>query len=435
MRGRMPLFINQRGLRNASWFSLIEKTMTRSISFPPIAVACLATVLSILPSFAQGPTEEDPALVPILVWQLGRGDTAAAEQLMGANLAKIKPHLEDVLDYIDRQFDIVGRFGAVSIRFGPGYGELEEYDRKHEPVFELYRRLSGDELLYKQFEARKLRVDGAHLTNTAENVCGENLDWDQAKGLYETAIERLNAAFALAREQNDIRMMASAKTNIGSTLIRLGKPKEAFEAYQEGLRYAEQMPFDLYKGLFRLNLANAYVWVGDADRALPFSREALTIFRRIQRGTWEANALMTMGNAYLRQGRFADAWETLQLTIEVARKSGEQRVYGRALLNLGMAGLQLKKPDAMALVEESLDIYKKDTEVYPLIEREMILQQGLRMLSQLAQQSGDQALAEQRMKEYYEIVGSDPDRFNKLRESPCFEIYQARPTSQYQSAK
>ena len=401
-----------------------------------LSVTLLSSLaLAPTPASAQAPSDEDPALVPILVWQLERGDAAAAEQLLRDNLSRIKPHLEAVLRDIDRQFDIIGRFGAVSIRFGPGYTELEEFDRKHEPLFDLYRRLSGDEALYKQFEARKLRVDGAHLTNTAENLCGEDLDWEQAEGLYQTAVERLNAAFALAQEQNDLRMMASAKTNIGSTLIRLGKPQEAFEAYQEGLRYAEQMPFDLYKGLFRLNLANAYVWVGDSERALAYSREALAIFRRIQRGTWEANALMTMGNAYLRQQRFADAWETLHLTLNVARQSGEQRVYGRALLNLGMAGLQLKKPEASALVEEALAIYRKDTEVYPSIEREAILQDGLRMLSQMARQAGDEALAEERMKQFFEMMGSDPDRYNAIRQSPCFEIYRARPASQYQTAR
>jgi len=407
--------------------------LLRKLRFTAAAGCFLA--LASLPAPAQAPSEEDPALVPILVWQLERGDTAAAEQLLRENLARIKPHLEAVLRDIDRQFDIIGRFGAVSIRFGPGYAALEESNRKHEPLFELYRRLSGDDVLYKQFEARKLRVDGAHLTNTAENLCGEDLDWEHAEGLYQTAVERLNAAFALAREQNDLRMMASAKTNIGSTLIRLGKPKEAFEAYQEGLRYAEQMPGDLYKGLFRLNLANAYVWVGDSERALPYSREALAVFRRIQRGTWEANALMTMGNAYLRQQRFADAWETLNLTLEVARQSGEHRVYGRALLNLGMAGLQLKKPEASALVEEALAIYQKDTEVYPSIEREAILQDGMRLLSQIARQSGDEALAEERMKQFYETLGSDPDRYNAIRQSPCFEIYRARPASQYQTSR
>jgi tetratricopeptide (TPR) repeat protein len=409
---------------------------TRSRTFPPLlAAAWFAVAFACIPSFAQAPTDEDPALVPILVWQLERGDTQAAEQLLRDNLTRIKPHLEAVLRDIDRQFDIIGRFGAVSIRFGPGYTALEESNRKHEPLFELYLRLSGDQLLFKQFEARKLRIEGAHLTNTAENLCGEDLDWEHAEGLYQTAIERLNAAFALAREQNDFRMMASAKTNIGSTLIRLGKPQEAFDAYQEGLRYAEQLPFDLYKGLFRLNLANAYVWVGDAERALAYSREALAIFRRIQRGTWEANALMTMGNAYLRQQRFADAWETLNLTLEAARQSGEQRVYGRALLNLGMVGLQLKRPEASALVEEALAIYQKDREVYPAIEREAILQDGLRMLSQLARQAGDEALAEERMKQFFETLGSDPDRYNAIRQSPCFEIYRARPASQYQTAR
>ena len=405
-----------------------------------IETIALAAVLSwgglaTVPAAAQAPGEEDPALVRILVWQLERGDTAAAERLLRENLTRIKPRLEAVIQEIDREFDILGRFGAVSIRFGPGYTALEESNRRQEPLFALYRRLSGEEALYQQFEARKLRIEGAHLTNQAENLCGENLDWEQAREFYETALERLDAAFAIAREQRDLRMMASAKTNIGSTLIRLGKPKEALQAYEEGLRYAEQMPGDLYKGLFRLNLANAYVWIGDAERALPYAREALAIFRRIRRGTWEANALMTMGNAYLRQQRFADAWETLTLSLQVAKQSGEYRVYGRSLLNLGMAGLQLKRPEATALVEEALEFYRQDDEVYPAIEREAVLQDGLRLLSQIARQAGNEALAEEHMKQFYEFLESDPDRYGAIRQSPCFEIYQARPASQYQSTR
>ncbi|MGH9782950.1 MAG: tetratricopeptide repeat protein [Terriglobia bacterium] len=412
----------------------------RSLRTLPWQIEIVAIVLAWLglagvPAVAQAPGEEDPALVRILVWQLERGDTAAAERLLQENLTRIKPRLEAVIQEIDREFDIIGRFGAVSIRFGPGYTALEESNRRHEPLFALYRRLGGDTALYQQFEARKLRIEGAHLTNEAEILCGENLDWERAKELYETALMRLDAAFAIAREQRDLRMMASAKTNIGSTLIRLGKPKEAFQAYEEGLRYSEQMPGDLYKGLFRLNLANAYVWVGDPDRALPHVREALVIFRRIRRGTWEANALMTMGNAYLRQQRFADAWETLTLSLQVAKQSGEYRVYGRSLLNLGMAGLQLKKQEATALVEEAIELYRKDDEVYPSIEREAVLQDGLRLLSQIARQAGNEALAEERMKQYYEFLGSNPDRYGEIRQSPCFEIYQARPSSQYQTAQ
>lgn len=411
------------------------RTLPSQIEIIALAVVLSWFGLACVPAAAQAPGEEDPALVRILVWQLERGDTAGAERLLRENLAQIKPRLEAVLRDIDREFDIVGRFGAVSIRFGPGYTALEESNRRHEPLFALYRRLSGDEALYQQFQARKLRIEGAHLTNEAENLCGENLDWEQAKELYETALMRLDGAFVIAREQRDLRMMASAKTNIGSTMIRLGKPKEAFQAYEEGLRYSEQIPGDLYKGLFRLNLANAYVWIGDAERSLPYAREALAIFRRIRRGTWEANALMTIGNAYLRQQRFADAWETLTLSLQVAKQSGEYRVYGRSLLNLGMAGLQLKKQEATSLVEEALEFYRQDDEVYPSIEREAVLQDGLRLLSQIARQAGNEAQAEEHMKQFYEFLGSDPDRYGAIRQSPCFEIYQARPASQYQSAQ
>jgi len=375
-------------------------------------------------------SEDDPALVPILVWQLERGDTAAAEQLLKANLARIKDRLETVVREIDQEFDIIGRFGAVSIRFGPGYDELEKKNRRYEKLFTLYRRLGGDENLSKRFEARKLRVEGAHYTNQGENVCGEQMDWDGAQKLYLLALERLEAAFALAKEVNDIRLMASTKNNIGSTLIRLGRSPEALQAYQEGLRYAEQAPGDMYTGLVNLNLGNTYVWLGQPDESLQHSQPALTIFKKIGRGTWEANALMVIGNAYLRQQKFANAWETLQLALAVAQQNGEYRVYGRSLLNLGMAGLRLRKSEATTFLEKALQWYKDDTEVYPAIEREVVLQDGLRLLSQVAEQAGNTEMAQKYMRELAEALGPDPERYAALRQSPCFEIYQARPMPQ-----
>jgi tetratricopeptide (TPR) repeat protein len=372
-------------------------------------------------------SEDDPALVRILEWQLERGETANAEELLRANLIAIKPRLETVLTDIDREFDILGRFGAVSIRFGPGYGDLEAGNRRHEKLFELYRRLGGDENLYKRFMARKLRVEGAHYTNQGENVCGEQWDWTEAQRLYQLALERLQAGFNLAREMNDLRLMASSKLNIGSALIRLGKTQEGIAAYNEGMRYAQQMPGDLYKGLLNLNLGNTYVWTGEPDKSLAYSQGALAIFRRLGRGTWEANALMNLGNAYLRQQNFASAWETLNLALEVARKNGEYRVYGRALLNLGMAGVQLKKADAISMLEEALEWYRNDTEIYPSIEREAVMQDGLRLLSQVARQTGNAAAAEKYNARFIELINQDPDRYGKLRASPCFAIYQARP--------
>ncbi len=300
----------------------------------------------------------------------------------------MKDRLQDVIKDIDREFDIVGRFGAVSIKFGPGYGELEARNRAYDKLFELYKRVGGDENVYKQFEARKYRIAGAHHTNEGENLCGDKGDWDNAQKLYTQALDELNSAFDLARQVNDFRLMSSSKINIGSALIRMGQPQDAIAAYNEGMEYAERAPGDLYKGLVRLDLGNSYVWLGDAEKSIPYSQQALAIFRKIGRGTWEANALMNLGNAYLREGLYDRAWETLNQALEVAQQNGENRIYGRALVNLGMAGLQMRKQEGVALIERGLDWYKNDTEIYPAIEREVIRQDGLQMLSRYAQQAG-----------------------------------------------
>ncbi|MBI4460914.1 MAG: tetratricopeptide repeat protein [Acidobacteria bacterium] len=401
-----------------------------------LLLICAALIgASVLWAVAQAPSDEDPALVYILLWQLDRGDSAKAERLLRSNLPQVEKKLEELIPEIDREFDIVGRFGAVSIRFGPGYKDLEAKAERYQKLFDLYRRTGGNENLYNRFLVRRLRIEGAHATNEGENVCGGEIDWEAAQRLYRQALDSLEKALPIARELQDYRMMASIQTNIGSTQIRLLEPQKALRAYTEGIRYADQLDSDLYKGLLRLNLANTYVWIGQPERALPYAQQALEIFRKIGRGTWEANALMTIGNAYLRQQKFSSAWETLSLTLQVAQRSGEERVYGRTLLNLGAVGLQLKKPEAASFLQQGVDWYKEDDEIYPAIEREVMLQDALRLLSQLSQRTGQPDRARQYTKEYLEMLGSDPNRPQSLRQSPCFAIYKGRSASETASSR
>ena len=400
-----------------------------------ILLACFSyaqTYAQTASSIAAVDSSAGPEPLNTILSKLDSGDTKGAERLLVENRSKMKDQLEGLLGKIDRDFDALGLYGATSYKFGPGYKPLAETNRRYLKVFEFYRRQSGDDALYKRFEARRLRVEGADYTDHGEIACGEKLDWEQAQSLYQLGMERLQAAFTLAHGLNDLRVMASAKNNMGSALIRLGRPGEAIRAYSEGLRYADEMQGDLYKGLLRLNLGNAYVWIGDSEQSLVYTRRALDIFKKMGRGTWEANALLTIGNAYLREQKLSDAWETLRLALEVAKRSGENRVRGRALLNLGMAGLQLKRTDALPLVQEALNWYEQDTgkEVYVPIEREAVRQDGARLLEQIARQDGNTGLAEKYTKQYLEALGPDPDRYQALRASPCFAIYQARPRAE-----
>jgi len=384
-------------------------------------------------SQAQVPPAPDPTPLSLIVVRLDAGDVAGAERLLSENMPVTKRRLEEKIAEFDQKFDELGRSGATGghdVHTKVLQAFIDEV-RRYQKLFDVYRGLSDDEALYKRAQARTLRFEGAYYTHFGEDACGDELDWEEAQERYHTALGKLDAAFALAREVNDVRLMASTKMNEGSTWIRLIEPEKAIRAYEEAMRYAQQLGGDMYPGLVNLNLGNTYVWLGDTAKSLPYSEASLAAFRRMGRGTWQANAAMNIGNAYIRQQRFSNAWETMSLALELAKRSGEDRIRGRALLNLGMVAWQLKRPEAIALVKEALEWYAGEgKEIYTPIEREAVGQDGLRLLSQIARDNGDEEAAERYNKEFFESLGSDPDRYGALRASPCFEIYKARPLKQ-----
>ena len=94
-----------------------------------------------------------------------------------------------------------------------------------------------------------------------------------------------------------------------------------------------------------------------------------------------------------------------------------------------MAAFELKKPEAAALIREGLAWYAKEgVDVYPNIEREAVRQDGLLLLARIAKANGNEAEETKYHKQFLEALGPDPDRYGTLRASPCFVIYQARPT-------
>jgi len=382
---------------------------------------------------AQVTPSTDPVPLIIIRARLDKGDTAGAERLMRDNLPVMKKRLEEMIAGFDQKFDELGRSGATAghdVHTEILQQFIDEVTRD-EKLFDIYRKITGDEALYTRVEARRLRFEGAYYTHYGEDVCGEELNWEEAQRRYGIAMDRLEAAFALAKKVNDIRLMASTKDNEGSTLIRLVQPEKAVQAYDEAMRYAMQPPGEMYKGLINLNLGNTYVWVGNPEKSLRFSEPALASFKKMGRGTWEANAQMNIANAYIREKKYSDAWETMRVALDLAKQSGEDRVRGRALLNLGMIALQLNKPEAVPLIEEGLEWYAKEgSDVYTTIEKEAVRQDGLRMLSRIARQKGDRAAAEKYDKEFLEALGPDPDRYGQIRASQCFAIYQARPAGE-----
>ena len=302
-------------------------------------------------------------------------------------------------------------------------------------LFDLYRKLTGDARTYKRFDARRLRYQGAFLTHDGEDLCGEELKWDEAKKHYEDSLAKLEAGFAIAKEIKDIPLMASAKINMGSTLIRLLETDKAIAAYNEGMKYADQLPGELYKGMVRLNLGNTYVWTVQPDKAFQFANDALKSFKKMGRGTWQANAMMVIGNAQMEQKNFASSWETLSTALQVAKQSGEDRVRGKALMNLAAVAMQLKRPEAADYVLEAQEWYKSHGETFTQIERDTVAIDGLMMLSRIYEGQGKAAEADKYRKAYAAAVGANVDHYNATKNSPCSALYKANPQNKDNEAR
>jgi tetratricopeptide (TPR) repeat protein len=385
----------------------------------------------------QAVPSEDPVPLIILMNKIELNQLGDAERYLRDNPPVIKKRLEELIEQRDTRFDELGRFGATS---GHDIHKkvLDQFiseNNRYLKLFDLYRKVTNDQHTYKRFDARRLRYEGAFLTHDGEDLCGEELKWDEALKHYKMALEKLEAGFAIAKEINELRVMASAKINIGSTLIRMLETEKAIAAYNEGMKYSDQLPGELYRGMVRLNLGNTYVWTVEPEKAFQYANEALISFKKMGRGTWQSNAMMVIGNAQMEQKNFASSWETLSMALEVAKQSGEDRVRGKALMNLGAVAMQMKRPDAASYIHEAQEWYKSHGEVFTQIERDTVAIDGLMMLSRIYEGQGNAADAEKYRKAYMAAVADNIDTYNLTKSSPCAALYKANPRNKDNEAR
>ena len=414
----------------------------------PTSVVALSTTLFLLSALllsawitrsarAQAVPSEDPVPLIILMNKIDHNQMADAERYLKDNPPVIKKRLEELIEQRDTRFDELGRFGATS---GHAIHKqvLDQFiteNQRYLKLFDLYRKVTGDQHTYKRFDARRLRYEGAFLTHDGEDLCGEELKWEEARKHYQMALEKLEAGFAIAKEINELRVMASAKINMGSTLIRMLETEKAIAAYNEGMKYADQLPGELYRGMVRLNLGNTYVWTVEPDKAFQYANDALTSFKKMGRGTWQSNAMMVIGNAQMEQKNYASSWETLSMALEVAKQSGEDRVRGKALMNLGAVAAQLKRPEAADYIKEAQEWYRTHGETFTQIERDTVAIDGLQILSRIYDAAGNKAEADKYRQAYVAAVGKDLDHYNATKSSPCYALYKANPANKNGEAK
>ncbi|MBI4483069.1 MAG: tetratricopeptide repeat protein [Acidobacteria bacterium] len=331
--------------------------------------------------------------------------------------------LNTVLDEIDRDFDELGRQKARSDLLDKQFDQLDAQLHRYEKLFQLHKKVTGRKEYLRHFEAKRLRIEGARHTTRAD-LFWDTLDYDQALRAYAQAIQTLRAAIPLARAAGDQKLLASCWNNIGYAEIYSGSPGAGIHSYSRSLKIAERRKDVVYRGLYLLNLGTAYLYIGRPQDSLRYSLQAAELTQRSGRQTWEANALLNVGTAYLALGDQSNARDYLQRAWKKAEEAKDRRSLGRIVYNLALVAARAQDwQEAARWMEQALEWYQQNEEVYSRAEQAVVQHHALSFLRDACLKLNDLEKAERYEVRVAELRSKDPQKQVAYLADPHLNFY------------
>jgi tetratricopeptide (TPR) repeat protein len=312
---------------------------------------------------------------------LERGDERAAKTLTRQLARELDDELTALLDEIDRDFDDMSRQKARSDELEARFERLSAVFSRYEPIFEVHHEVNGRPRVLRRFQAKKLRIGGAEHTNRGDRLW-DRFEYARALEEYGSAIAKLQEAIPLAHIAEDQKLVASCLNNIGYAEVYRGNATAGLQHYSEAFAIADRLGDDVYRGLYKLNLATYHLYMGDPASSLRYSQEASELTRKTGRRTWLANTLLNLGSAHLLLAQADQAEAVLQQALIESQQANDRRSRGRILMNLAFAAAQAKRDaDAASRMEDARRWYEANADVYAEAERTLASYQSLSFLT------------------------------------------------------
>lgn len=357
---------------------------------------------------------------------LERGDLAGARTFTRENRQALGRELDEILEDVDRGFDLLGRQKARQDLLQKRFRQLEVDLQKSEKVFRFYSDSTGNQNRFTRFQAKRLRIQGAEHTNRADSFW-DDLKYDRALEEYAQAIEVLKEAIDLARSVEDQKVIESCLNNIGYAAIYSGDHIEGLRKFSEALEVAERREDAIHQGQYLLNLGTFYLYVAQPEESVKYSLKAVEVIQKIGRRTWEANALLNLGSAYSVLGQNEQAYSYLQKALQKAEEAGDRRSHGRVLFNLALIRARFGQWESAAdVMEQALTWYQGNEEVYARAERTAAHYHGLSFLRNTYRQLSNEEKMDHYMRQINELVTKDPSRIAAYLEDPHLNFYKWR---------
>ena len=349
---------------------------------------------------------------------LEQGDLPAAESLVRENVESLGQELTQIFKDMDRGFDELGRQKARYDVLQDKFSQFQATWMPYEDVFRLFSSVTDQPSYSKQFQAKRLRIEGARHTTRADYFW-DRQEYGEALREYDEGIKKLQAAIPLAEAANDQKLVAACLTNIGYNEIYSGNSAEGLRVYSRALQIAEQREDDVFQGMYLLNLGTFHLYTMQAQEALDFALRSAEMNRKIGRRTWEANALLNVGASYLSLRKQEEAHSYLHKALLKAEEAKDRRSHGRILFNLALVTTQMGQiEEAARLMEEALEWYSEYNVVYNQAETTLLRYQGLRFLVSTYQKQQNPEKGKHYASQVKELMSENPQQLRTYLEDP-----------------
>ncbi len=162
--------------------------------------------------------------------------------------------------------------------------------------------------------AEKLPVSSG-LGYTYSNVAGILNHFGQS----ELALSYLKKAEQIALKENHMSILENALLNRGIIYVTQEKWEAAMVHFQNSLYLSRKYNLSRAQHFALINIASLHLRNDDADQALIFTREALSITKNVN-PAYINGALIILGKTLLRLKRYQEAEDTLLHTLATAEK-------------------------------------------------------------------------------------------------------------------
>ena len=157
-------------------------------------------------------------------------------------------------------------------------------------------------------------------------------------GQFRKALEDAEQALSLAQEFADAANRATAAEALrvkGQALFRLDQLEEALACLKEALSRYSSLGIEANVPMLEMEIGMLYLARGDHQTTLSYYQHALGAWEESGNLGWKAILLNNMGFMYHQEGRFVEAFTTLEDALIAAEQSGFTRTQALAQNSLG----------------------------------------------------------------------------------------------------